>query len=446
MSFGKAVRRMKPLVYRIEAVALAMVVVLAALIAPASASVLDEAMDAVFTVRSADAEDRFLGSAFLWEGGAVAVTNAHVVGEAEEVRLIDRHGQEETALVIARDVVRDVAVISVVAGRRGLTAGDVPALGGEVFALGAPLGVEFTLTEGRISALDRQVEIAVPLRMLQHDAAVNPGSSGGPLVDAGGRLVGMNSQIADGSRMFVGIAYAIPVAELSRIVAGLVDETLAPFPSLGLMVRPVDRQVAQALGVTVAGLLVDGVAAGGLAEVSGLRAGDVILAVDGVALGGPGDFAFGIEAAVVAGEAAVAILRGTDAIVVTLALTADEANGFGIDVRTRQIAEATPEQVTSYRLSALGVMLGEGGVVADITDNSPALFAGLAKGDRIIAVNGAAVDLPALTALEVTAAVLLLIEAPGGATRHIHLDPWGATDGVRPVGGANVLDPDVVVF
>jgi serine protease Do len=172
----------------------------------------------------------------------------------------------------------------------------------------------------------------------------------------------------------------------------------------------------------------------------------VILAVDGVALGGPGDFAFGIEAAVVAGEAAVAILRGTDAIVVTLALTADEANGFGIDVRTRQIAEATPEQVTSYRLSALGVMLGEGGVVADITDNSPALFAGLAKGDRIIAVNGAAVDLPALTALEVTAAVLLLIEAPGGATRHIHLDPWGATDGVRPVGGANVLDPDVVVF
>lgn len=446
MSFGKAVRRMKPLVYRIEAVALAIVVVLAALIAPASASVLDEAMDAVFTVRSADAEDRFLGSAFLWEGGAVAVTNSHVVGEAEEVRLIDRHGQEETALVIARDVERDVAVISVVAGRRGLVAGDMPELGAEVFALGAPLGVEFTLTEGRISALDRQVEIAVPLRMLQHDAAVNPGSSGGPLVDAGGRLVGMNSQIADGSRMFVGIAYAIPVAELSRIVAGLVDETLMPFPTLGLRVRPVDRQVAGALGVTAAGLLVDGVEAGGLAEVSGLRAGDVILAVDGVALGGPGDFAFGIEAAVAVGEAAVAILRGEQAMVVTMALTADEANGLGIDVRTRQIAGATPEQVTSYRLSALGVKLGEGGVVAEITENSPALFAGLAKGDRIVAVNGAAVDLPALTGLEVTGPVLLLVEAPGGATRHIYLDPWGATDGVRPVGGANVLDPDVVVF
>lgn len=446
MSFGKAVRRMKPLVYRIEAVALAMVVVLTALIAPASASVLDEAMDAVFTVRSADAEDRFLGSAFLWEGGAVAVTNAHVVGEAEEVRLIDRHGQEETALVIARDVVRDVAVISVAAGRRGLVAGDMPGLGAEVFALGAPLGVEFTLTEGRISALDRQVEIAVPLRMLQHDAAVNPGSSGGPLVDAGGRLVGMNSQIADGSRMFVGIAYAIPVAELARIVAGLVDETLMPFPTLGMRVRPVDRQVAGALGVTAAGLLVDGVEAGGLAEVSGLRAGDVILAVDGVALGGPGDFAFGIEAAVAEGEAAVAILRGEQAMVVSMALTADEANAIGIDVRTRQIAGAAPEQVTRYSLSALGVKLGEGGVVAGITDNSPARFAGLAKGDRIVAVNGAAVDLQALTGLEVTGAVLLLVGAPGGATRHIYLDPWGATDGVRPVGGANVLDPDVVVF
>jgi serine protease Do len=99
--------------------------------------------------------------------------------------------------------------------------------------------------------------------------------------------------------------------------------------------------------------------------------------------------------------------------------------------------------VTSYRLSALGVMLGEGGVVAEITDNSPARFAGLAKGDRIIAVNGAAVD---LRAMEITEAVLMLVEAPGGATRHIYLDPWGATDGVRPVGGANVLDPDVVVF
>ncbi|MBP9185116.1 MAG: serine protease, partial [Fuscovulum sp.] len=199
--------------------------------ARAGTAELETAMDAVLVVRSDDAEDRFLGSAFLWgEEAVVAVTNAHVVGAAEEVRLVDRNGEEMTGLVIARDAVRDVAVISVPprqdgSPRRGLVAAADPAgLGLEVYALGAPLGVEFTLTEGLISATARQVEIQVPMVMLQHDAAVNPGSSGGPLVDAMGRLVGMNSQIADGSRMFVGIAYAIPAGDLDRIVTGLIDE------------------------------------------------------------------------------------------------------------------------------------------------------------------------------------------------------------------------------
>lgn len=447
MWFGKAGKRAHPLRFGVEAVAVGIVLVLVALVSPARATPLEDAMDMVFTVRSADAEDRFLGSAFLWGlDGAVAVTNAHVVGAAEEVRLIDRHGNEETALVIARDPVRDVAVFSVTPGRRGLVAGNAPGLGDEVFALGAPLGVEFTLTEGRISALDRQVEIAVPMRMLQHDAAVNPGSSGGPLVDAAGALVGMNSQIADGSRMFVGIAYAIPATELARIVAGLVDETLAPFPALGLKARPVDRQVAEALGITAAGLLIDGVEDGGLAQLSGLRAGDVILAVDGVALATPGDFAFGIEATVEHGNAAVAILRGKDAMVVVLTLVAQTAPAFGIGTKTRDITAGAPQRVQSYRLSALGLMLGQGGMVEDVTDNSPALFAGIAKGDRVIAVDGVAAGLPALQAMEVTEAVLMLVQAPDGETRHIYLDPWGATDGVRPVGGANVLDPDVVVF
>jgi serine protease Do len=299
-------KRKQPLRFMGEVLAALAVLLLVALVRPAGASPLDAAMDKVLTVRSADVEDRFLGSAFLWGDGSVAVTNAHVVGEAEEVRLIDRNGAEETALVIARDEVRDVAIISVAPGRSGLALADqMPELGDEVFALGAPLGIEFTLTEGRISATTRQVEIAVPMMMMQHDAAVNPGSSGGPLVDAEGRLLGMNSQIADGSRMFVGIAYAISTADLERIVTGLVEETLPPFPKLGLMARPVDRQVAGALDVAAAGLLVDGVQPGGLADAAGVRAGDIIVAVDGTSLAVPGDLAFLIERATQVGEAVV---------------------------------------------------------------------------------------------------------------------------------------------
>lgn len=434
---AKATRRQRPLV--IEALAALLVLVLAAVIGPASASPLDDAMDKVFTVRSSDAEDRFLGSAFVWTDGSVAVTNAHVVGQAEEVRLIDRHGTDLTALVIARDPVRDVAVISLPAATQGLQlAPNTPQLGDEVFALGAPLGIEFTLTEGRISTLARQTDIAVPMLMLQHDAAVNPGSSGGPLVDAEGRLLGMNSQIADGSRMFVGIAYAITTVELQRIVTGLIEETLPPFPTLGLTARPVDRQVAEALGTSAQGLLIDAVAPGSLAEASGLKPGDIITQASGTTLTQPGDFAFAIESASVDGSATLTLLRAGQEETLTLALTEAEPTGL----RTRDIARA-PATVASYTLTALGVTLDAAGTVTALTDNSPALLAGLAKGDRILAINGAPQD---LAAYQLTAPALLLLEAPGGATRHIRLDPWHAPEGVRPVGGANVLDPDVVVF
>ena len=436
---------------------LAMTLVLAlAQSAWADTAALDGAMDAVLTVRTNDAEDRFLGSAFLWgEVAEVAVTNAHVVGDAEEVRLVDRHGNEEVGLVIARDSVRDVAVISLApradgSTRRGLVAAtDVAGLGLEVFALGAPLGIEFTLTEGLISATARQVEIAVPIRMLQHDAAVNPGSSGGPLVDAEGRLVGMNSQIADGSRMFVGIAYAIPVADLDRIVTGLIEETLLPFPALGLQARPVDRKVAAMLELEPHGLLVDGVKGGGLAAAAGLKPGDVIVAVNGTDLVQPGDLAFLIEAAQAEGEASLTVLRdGTqqDLILPFALAEADETATLGIKIRDIDLTTSGPERITSYRLAALGVMLGDDGRVKEVTENSPGLFAGLARGDRILAVNGQTVDAAALEALEITEATMLLVEAPGGGTRHIFIDPWGDAGGVRPVGGANVLDPAVVVF
>jgi serine protease Do len=442
---SKAQKRTQPLRYLAGGVAAVLVLLLVLLVRPANALALDEAMDRVYTVRSADAEDRFLGSAFLWGDGSVVVTNAHVVGKAEEVRLVDRHGIEATALVIARDAVRDVAVISAPAaltmGRTGLAlASEMPVLGVEVFALGAPLGVEFTLTEGRISAMARQVDLAVPLKLLQHDAAVNPGSSGGPLVDAEGQLLGMNSQIADGSRTFVGIAYAIAAPDLAVIVAGLVDETLAPMPELGMTARPVDRQVAEALGVPVGGLLVDGVDAGGLAARAGLMGGDIILAAGGADLSAPGDLAFAVEGALSPATLPVTVLRGGKRLQLTLSLlpVAETAGR-----KLRAISSSAPKTVASYRLSALGVVLDAAGLVTGVTENSPALFAGIAQGDRILRVNGAEVD---LQSYEVTAPVLILVAAPGGVTRHIYLDPWGRLDGVRPVGGANVLDPDVVVF
>ena len=403
---------------------------------------LEAAMATVFTVHSADDADTFLGSAFLWgAAGEVAVTNAHVVKEAAEVRLRDAAGHEEIATVLARDPVRDVAVLQVEPGRSGLTPSTAKlGLGAEVWALGAPLGIEFSVTEGMISALNRQVDPAAPVLMLQHDAAVNPGSSGGPLVDDTGALVGMNSQIADGSRMFVGIAYAIPAAELARIVDGLIAETLAPVPALGLRARPVDRQLAEVLGVAPTGLLVDEVEAGGLAERAGLMAGDILLAVGGRALDHAGDLPFALEAAQPAGQADLAVMRAGRMLLLPLSLEVEEAAPT-----LREVSGGVPQKVTSYTLAALGLTLDAAGVITDVTVNSPANFAGLAAGDRILAVNGQPVEPGDLAAVTLDAAALFLLENSAG-TRHVLLDPYGQGTGLRAIGGANVLDPDVVVF
>ncbi|QYZ70359.1 S1C family serine protease [Neotabrizicola shimadae] len=430
--------------YAVEIAAAALVLLLSLVpmrAAEPAPGVLDGALATVFTVRAADDGARFLGSAFLWgEHGAVAVTNAHVVGKAAEVRLTDAQGREEIGRVIAVDALRDVAVIAVAPGRPGLEPGAAPHLGQAVWALGAPLGLDLSVTDGTVSALARQVDPTAPLRMVQHDAAVNPGSSGGPLVDAEGGLVGMNSRIADGSRTFVGIAYAITAADLDRIVTGLVDETLAPLPKLGLRARAVDRVIAAALGVEPGGLLVDEVEAGGLAEMSGLKAGDILLAVDGKPIAAPGDLPFALEAAQAAESADLVIRRDGAAVLVVMELAP-----IGEDIGAlRDLGEV--KKVDSYTLASLGVTLDEEGQVNEITQNSPAARAGLAKGDRILAMNGQEMAGSALETAEITKATLLLVAGPGGATRHVLVDPWGRADGMRAVGGANVLDPAVVVF
>ncbi len=437
--------------YFLEVLAALVVLTSVATLSPARAAelapgVMETAMEKVLVVRSADNADRFLGSALLWgEQAEVAVTAAHVVGKAAEVRLVDSQGREDVGVVIARDEVRDVALVALgdrFRGMAGFVVGAAPSLGQAVWALGAPLGLEFTLTKGQISAAARQVETAVPVRLVQHDAAVNPGSSGGALVDANGLLVGMNTRIADGSRMFVGIAYAITADDLARIVPMLIAEDLPPFPKMDFRMRPIDRMIAAALGVSAGGLLVEDVAVGGMAERAGLRPGDVILAVDGVVIEVAGDFAFLIEAAVTRGEADLAILRAGQAVLVTVAFA--EAAETGLLQRNAPGSEAARK--ASYRIESLGMELGVAGRIDKLLENSPALWAGLVEGDRILMVNGVAYDTPALRGLELTEPAIVLVQGRNGRTRHVVLDPWNTAAGLRPVGDANVLDPAVVVF
>ncbi|WP_412562012.1 trypsin-like peptidase domain-containing protein [Thalassobius sp. MITS945101] len=408
----------------------------------APATGLQAALRGVVSVYSDDREERFLGSAVIWGDGLLVVSNAHVVGNRSRVEL--RHGGAwVVAQVVRVDAARDLALLAleVPVFGTGLPLGRAQLMQ-EVYAIGAPLEVAGSVSRGIVSALDRQIEAHVPVGMIQHDAAVNPGSSGGALVDAEGRLLGINSQIADGSRLFVGIAYALPVALVAAFVAG----RLRAVVTLGLQGRAVNRAVAEALGlVRGRGVLVDDVTAGGLAAAAGLRPGDVILSLDGQIIRAVGDLAYTLDrrqAEVLRAEVwrAGALIEVALELRVTpppLRLARAEAGA-----RARGLL-----RVEAYDLAGLGVALVDGSTeIAALTPASPAYMAGLNAGDRIVAVNGQQIGAMALRQLTLRKPVLLLVQRADGSHVHIPLDPWRNGTPLRPLGGANMLDPDVVNF
>ncbi|HSF64678.1 MAG TPA: PDZ domain-containing protein, partial [Paracoccaceae bacterium] len=228
--------------------------------------------------------------------------------------------------------------------------------------------------------------------------------------------------------------------DLARIVDGLIAETLPPVPKLGLHLRPVTRQIAQALGLPAEGLLIDRVEAASPADRAGLRPGDVILTAGGAALVAAGDLAFAVEGA---GDA-LAVTLWRAGVTQDAAIPLDPAPDTTLALR--DLSGSVPARVADYDFAALGVTLGKAGLVTAVSDNSPALLAGLAPGDVILMLNGQALDDAALAAARIGAAALLLVKRANGGTAHLMLDPWDTGAGLRPVGGANVLDPAVVLF
>ncbi|WP_420569686.1 trypsin-like peptidase domain-containing protein [Thalassovita sp.] len=403
-----------------------------------AAQILDRGLDATLVVYTDDSDEKFLGSAVLWRDGRLAVTNAHVVKANTRVILRNRAGDVVVARVILRDDKRDIAVLELpgaVLGA-GLEPSDELTLGQEIYALGAPLETASSATRGIVSALGRQVLASVPVRYIQHDAAINPGSSGGALIDAKGRLIGINTRMADGSRLFVGISYAIPAWLIERAIAG----DLLPVPALGLSMRPINRRLAGALGLEQGkGLLIDNVDPSGLADQAGLQAGDVILAAAGRILTTPGELAFVLDERT--GPVALIVLREGEEITITLTFGTQTAL-IDDDGADRSIAI-----IRAYDLGRLGLQMADDGVTVDIISPvSPAFLAGLNKGDRVLSVNGQPATKELLETLKISRPIVLLVRRPDGRTTHIAVDPWSNGKGTRPIKGGNVLDPEVVIF
>ena len=236
------------------------------------------------------------GSGFVWDGQGHIVTNAHVIAGATGATVRLAGGSVHRARLVGTAPQHDLAVLRIDAqGLQPLargTSGDL-AVGQNAFAIGNPFGLDFTLTTGIVSALDRELEgrQGPPLRgLIQTDAAINPGNSGGPLLDSVGALIGVNTAIYSPSGSSAGIGFAVPADTVARVVPQLIATGRYAPPTLGIEVDARVNAMAQRQGLS--GVLVLGVTPGSAAARAGLRParlteagrlvpGDVLVELDG---------------------------------------------------------------------------------------------------------------------------------------------------------------------
>lgn len=239
------------------------------------------------------------GSGFIWNDAGHVVTNYHVIHGASEasIKLVD--GRSFRAVLVGASPEHDIVVLKITLGQksaRPVAVGSSSDLkvGQRVYAIGNPFGLDWTLTSGIVSALNRSLveDDGNPLEhLIQTDAAINPGNSGGPLLDSAGRLIGINTAIYSPSGAAAGVGFAVPVDTVNRVVPELINKGRYVRPSMGLQTdESLNERLKAAVGVE--GVFVLGVAHGSPAEGAGLEpahilrdaeivSGDVIVSVNG---------------------------------------------------------------------------------------------------------------------------------------------------------------------
>jgi serine protease Do len=229
-----------------------------------------------------------MGSGFIVSNDGYIVTNAHVVDGASEVtvKLTDR--REFTAKVVGSDKRTDIALIKI-------DAKDLPALdisgkpevkrGEWVIAIGSPFGFESSVSAGVVSGVHRALPNGQMVPFIQTDVAVNPGNSGGPLLNAKGQVVGVNSQIYSRSGGYMGLSFAIPADVAVKVADQIKTHGKVQHGRLGVGIQGLDQSLAQSFGLKDAnGAVVGTVEKGGPADKAGFKAGDVIRKIDGTAV------------------------------------------------------------------------------------------------------------------------------------------------------------------
>ena len=331
------------------------------------------------------------GSGFIVSPDGMILTNAHVVADAQEVRVKLTDRREFDAKVMGVDRVTDVALIRIQANNLPtVVLGDPSGLrvGDPVLAIGAPFGFENTATSGIVSAKSRSLPDETYVPFIQTDVAVNPGNSGGPLFNARGEVIGINSQIYSRTGGYQGLSFAIPIDVATRVQQQLAQHGKVIRGRLGVTIQDVDQALANAFRLPrPQGALVSSVEAGSPAEKAGLKPGDVILSLDGRAVEHSIDLPARVSEMKPGTAARFEVLRNGERLSMSATLgqapapradasgTAGQPHGrLGLAVRPLDQGERARSGIES------GLLVEE--------VSGPAARAGIQPGDVILSVNG----------------------------------------------------------
>ena len=282
-----------------------------------------------------------LGSGFVIDKAGHIVTNYHVIEGADEVAVNFSGDDDVRARVVGSDPSTDIAVLQIDTPARALTAlplgnSENVRVGDPVVAIGNPYGLERSATSGIVSALQRELQSPADFtidRVIQTDAAINQGNSGGPLLNARGQVIGVNTAIFSPSGGNVGIGFAIPINTVRDVVAELMDKGRVDHAWLGVSMQTVDEEIADTFRLPVdRGVLVTNVVPDSPADDAGLEAGDTTVVVNGVTYVLGGDIITRAD-----GKAVASAEELSDAI-------ADKEPGDEIELELRRDDET--EQVT----------------------------------------------------------------------------------------------------
>ncbi|AJY12048.1 DegQ family serine endoprotease [Burkholderia dolosa] len=338
-------------------------------------------------------QNRGVGSGFIVSADGYVMTNAHVVDDADTIYVTLTDKREFKAKLIGVDDRTDVAVVKIQASNLPVVAiGDSNKVrvGEWVVAIGSPFGLDNTVTAGIVSSKSRNTGDYLPF--IQTDVAVNPGNSGGPLINMQGEVIGINSQIYSRTGGFMGISFAIPIDEAMRVAEQLKATGKVTRGRIAVAIGEVTKDVAESIGLPKAeGALVSSVEPGGPADKAGIQPGDIILKFNGRSVDAASDLPRMVGDTKPGTKATVTVWRKGQArdLPITIAetpadTTAKAGQRKNVPQKPRQnnslgltVSDIPADQMKSLKL--------KNGVQIDGVEG-PAARAGLQRGDIVLRV------------------------------------------------------------